>query len=232
MASNDSDVPKSLPATSTTTSTSGSSASTSHRSCPRCARRMSSVKFDQHLTCVKCRDKQCSVDVRCSECEKWTVDFMLAYVKHQRTLVSKGGKSKSSSSSSSSTPPVVTVTTTPPPPTSASDSGERLKSLMHSFLSDFFAQSPQLGTNPFLSAPPAVLNSSNLLREAAGGVGAVTPFEAPPTETPGEVLPMTQVDHPPPIISVHNVSLVRGIVSMWGSPYPGLGHSVRRDACY
>ena len=117
MASNDGDVPKSLPSTSATTSTSaGSSALTSHRSCPRCARRMSSLKFDKHTTCVKCRDKQCSVDVRCSECEKWSVDFMLGYVKHQLTLVSKGGKSKSSSSSSSSTPPVVTTTITPPLP--------------------------------------------------------------------------------------------------------------------
>ena len=102
MASNDGDMPKSLPSTPATTSTStGSSASTSHRSCPRCARlrRMSSLKFDKHTTCVKCRNKQCSVDVGCSECEKWSVDFLLGYVKHQRTLVSKGGKSKSSSSS-------------------------------------------------------------------------------------------------------------------------------------
>ena len=117
MASNDGDVPNSLPSTSATTSTSaGSSASTSHRSCPRCARRMSSLKFDKHTTCVKCRDKQCSVEVRCSECEKWSVDFMLGYVKHQRTLVSKGGKSKSTSSSSSLTPPVVPTPTTPHPP--------------------------------------------------------------------------------------------------------------------
>ena len=100
---------------------------------------------------------------------------------------------------------------------------------MHSFLSDFFSQSPQLGINPLLSAPPAVPHSSSLLRVATGGVGAVTPFEAPPTETPGKVLPMTQVDHPPPIISVHNVSLVRGVVSSRGSPYPGLGHSVRSN---
>ena len=99
MASNNGDVPKSLPSTSATTSTSaGSSASTSHRSCPRCARQMSSLKFDKHTTCVKCRDEQCSVEVRCSEYEKWSVDFMLGYVTHQRTLVSKGGKNKSSSS--------------------------------------------------------------------------------------------------------------------------------------
>ena len=38
---------------------------------------------------------------------------------------------------------------------------------------------------------------------------------------------MTQVDHPPPIISVQDVSLVRGVVSSGGSPYPGHGHSVR-----
>ena len=100
---------------------------------------------------------------------------------------------------------------------------------MQSFLTDFFAQSPQLGTNPLLSAPPAVPNSVSLLREAVGGVGAVTPSEAPPTETPGELLPMTQVDHPPPIVSMHNVSLVRGVVSSGGSPYPGQGLTVRRD---
>ena len=90
---------------------------------------------------------------------------MQGYVKDQRTLVSKGGKSKSSSSSL--TPPVVTATTTTPP-TSTSDTDEHLKSLMQSFLTDFFAQSPQLGTNPFISAPPAVPNSVSLLREAAG----------------------------------------------------------------
>ena len=38
----------------------------------------------------------------------------------------------------------------------------------------------------------------------------VTPSEAPLTESPGEVLPMTQVDHPPPIIFVQDVSLVLG----------------------
>ena len=115
MASKDSDVSKSLPSTSATPSTSsGSSASTSHRSCPRCARRMSSLKFDKHSTCVKCRDKQCSVEIKCSECESWSVDFMLGYVKHQRSLVSKGGKSKSSFSSSPSTPPVVKHTHPPP----------------------------------------------------------------------------------------------------------------------
>ena len=61
-------------------------------------------------------------------------------------------------------------------------------------------------------------HSSSLLRVATRGVGAVTPFEAPPTETPGMVLPMRQLYHPPPIISVHDVSLVRGVVSSGGFP--------------
>ena len=65
MASTDSDVSKSVPST----SAAGSSVSSSHRSCPRCTRRMSSLKFDKHSVCVKCRDKQCSVEVRCNECK-------------------------------------------------------------------------------------------------------------------------------------------------------------------
>ena len=119
MASTDSDVSKSVPSTSATPSTSaaGSFASSSHRSCPHCAIRMSSLKFDKHSICVKCRDKQCSVEVRCNECKSWSVDFLLGYVKHQRSLVSKGGKKTPSTSSSSSplTPPLVSSTTTPPP---------------------------------------------------------------------------------------------------------------------
>ena len=123
MAFTDSDVPKSVPSSSATPSTSASwsTASSAHRSCPRCARRMSSLKFDEHSICVKCRDKQCSVDVRCNECKSWSVDFMLGYVKHQKSLVSKGGKKAPfSSSPSPSKPPVVTSTapvTPPPPPT-------------------------------------------------------------------------------------------------------------------
>ena len=72
-------------------------------------------------------------------------------------------------------------------------------------------------------------NSVSLLREAAGGLSAVTPSEAPLTESPGEMLPMTQEDLPPPNVSVHDVSLVRGVVSSGGSPFPGCGRSVRHD---
>ena len=91
---------------------------------------------------------------------------------------------------------------------------------MQSFLTDFFSQSGQLGTNPLLSALPAVPNSVSLLREAAGGLSAVMPSEVPLTESPGEVLPMTQEDLPPPNVSVHDVSLVRGVVSSGGGGGP------------
>ena len=63
----------------------------------------------------------------------------------------------------------------------------------------------QIGTKTFISALPAVPNSVSLLREATGGLSAVMPSEVPLTESPGEVLPMTQVDLPPPIISVQDV---------------------------
>ena len=137
-----------------------------------------------------------------------------------------GGKSKSSSSSSPLTPPVVTTMATPPP-SQLWLLVLKLSSLVQSFLTDFFSQSGQIGTNPLISAPPAVPNSVSLLCEAAGGLSAVTPSEALLTESPGEVLPMTQVGLPPPIISVKDVSLVRGVVSSGGSPYPGHGHNVR-----
>ena len=120
MASADSDVPKSVPSSLATpsTSTAGSSTSSTHCSCPRCARRMSSLKYIIHTFCVACRDVQCSVKVRCNECNYWSVDFMLGYVKHQKSLVSKGKTETPTSSSSSppSRPPVVQTTTHITPP--------------------------------------------------------------------------------------------------------------------
>ena len=212
MASTDSDVSKSVPSSSATpsTSASGSAASLSHCSCPCCARRMSSLKFDKHSICVKCRDKQCSVDVRCAECKSWSVDFMFGYVKHQEPLVSKGGKKTPSSSSSSLKPLVVPSTAPPPTPALPAGAEDQLKTFVQSFLSDLLSQSGQLGTNPLVSAPPAVPNSASLLREVAGGLSEVTPSEVPLTESPGKALPTTQEHNPPPDFHVHDVSLDRG----------------------
>ena len=122
---------------------------------------------------------------------------MLGYVKHQKSLVSKGKKTPSSSSSPSKPPavhPTTPVAPPPPPP-------PKLKQYVHSFLSDFLSQSGQLGTNPFFAAPSAVPNSASLLREVAGGLGADSPTAVPPIESSGKVLPMTQVDLPPPDIN-------------------------------
>ena len=87
MASSDKDVPSSLPTSPSTPLTSAAADVSAHRTCPRCTKRMSSLKYDKHSLCVACRDVQCSVDVRCSECQSWSTDFMLGYVKHKKPLV-------------------------------------------------------------------------------------------------------------------------------------------------
>ena len=88
------------------------------------------------------------------------------------------------------------------------------------FLAEFLSQSGQLGTNPSsFAAPPAVPEPAPLIRGAAGGLGADTPTGVPPTESPGEVLPMIQEDVPPPNFSVRvSASVARsGAVSLGGS---------------
>ena len=67
---------------------------------------------------------------------------------------------------------------------------------MHSMFQDLI--SARLGTNQPSTAPPAVPDSATKCTEATGGLRSVMPFEAPSTESPGVVLPMTQVHLPPP----------------------------------
>ena len=104
------DVPASVPSSPSTPSTSASADVAARRSCPHCTRQMSSLQFDKHTLCVACRDMKCSLENRCKECRSWSKEFMLGYVKHQRTLVSKGRKPVTTSSPS---PPVTAVTTAP-----------------------------------------------------------------------------------------------------------------------
>ena len=168
------------------------------RSCPRCARQMSSLQFDKYTLCVVCRDVKCSLDTRCKECKAWSKEFMLGYVKHQRNLVSKGKKPATTSSPS---PPVTAVTTAPivslP---SLSFSEDCVRQLMHSMFQDLI-QSGSLGINQPSTAPPAVPDSATKITEATGGLRSVTPAEAPSTESPGVVLPTFQEDlTPPPIL--------------------------------
>ena len=90
----------SSPSTPTTSAATDVSA---RRSCPRCG-----LPFDKHTLCVVCRGVKCSLDTWCKECKAWSKEFMLGYVIHQRSLVSKAKKTTPSSSPS---PPVTAVTT-------------------------------------------------------------------------------------------------------------------------
>ena len=63
---------------------SGSSSASSgqpQRSCARCYSRMSSIDRDKHLLCIRCRGYECSVNLRCEECENWSKEEMLAHEK-------------------------------------------------------------------------------------------------------------------------------------------------------
>ena len=163
-------------------------------SCPRRGRRMSSLQFDKHTFSVVCRDMKCSLASRCKECKAWSKEFMLGYVKDQRSLVTKG---KRVTPSLSPSPPVTVVTTTSLD-TSPSElfSEDRLRQLMHSMFKDLLPAS--VGTNPSSTAPPAVPDSATKCTEATGGLQSVTPFEAQSMESHGVVLPTTQVDLTPP----------------------------------
>ena len=90
--------------TSATPSTTASSPAldvSAHRSCLRCAKRMSSVKYDKHTICLACMNIACSVEVRCSECSEWSLDVMQDYLSHRKSLVSEGRKKPATASSAS-----------------------------------------------------------------------------------------------------------------------------------
>ena len=113
---------------------------------------------------------------------------MLGYVKHQRSLVSKGKKPATTSSPS----PLITAVTTTPVVSlpSLPVSEDCFRQLMHSMLKDMI-QSGSLGTNQPSTSPPAVLDSALLSTGATGGLRSVTPVEAPSAESLGVVLPMS-----------------------------------------
>ena len=63
-----------------------------HRSCTRCARRMSSIKYDRHSVCLHCRDVHCSLEVRCSSAALGHQTLYRIILNIKKTLVSKGKK--------------------------------------------------------------------------------------------------------------------------------------------
>ena len=141
--------------------------SAARRSCLKCSRRMSSYANDKHSLCLHCRDVLCSVDVRCQECQDWSTESMLEYVKYRKSLVSKG-KKRLSVATPISAPPSVSPSARPvtdsarpsqvaSPVTSIPSfaSEEGLKFVMHSVLASFLSQLSSLGSNPFVAAPSA-----------------------------------------------------------------------------
>ena len=59
------------------------------RSYARYYSRMSSIDCDKHLLCIRCRGYQCSVNLRCEECENWPKEGMLVQGKILKSLTSK-----------------------------------------------------------------------------------------------------------------------------------------------
>ena len=66
-------------------SSSSSSASSGHpqRSCSRCLGRMSSFDRDRYLIFTRCREYECSVDLRCEECQNWSQEELLVHEKYR-----------------------------------------------------------------------------------------------------------------------------------------------------
>ena len=133
---------------------------------------------------------------------------MQDYLRHRKSLVSKGRKKSAtavSTASASSTPEVSTVSSVVNQPAlpSVSDD-ENISDYVQSFLSRFLSQSGILGTNPFVSAPSVVPQSSPPSWGATGGGGAASLNRGRPTEASGKVPPVMQEDQiPPPVICMH-----------------------------
>ena len=112
-----------------------------HHSCQRCARRMSSFKYDKHTVCNQCRHVNCAVDVKCSECSSWTADIMQEYLEHRKSLVLKGRKKPAlatPSSSPSPTPVVSTVSSLVSRPAIPTVSDDQRSKIMFILFSLFF----------------------------------------------------------------------------------------------
>ena len=58
----------------------------SRRNCSTCNTRMSSLFHDSYLICVACRGHDCNIDNRCVECEGWSEEVMIKYVRYRKSL--------------------------------------------------------------------------------------------------------------------------------------------------
>ena len=127
---------------------------------------------------------------------------MQNYLRHRKSLVSKGRKKPATAvptASASSTPEVSTVSSVINQPALPSVSDDdKIKDYVQSFLSQFLTQSGILGTNLSVSPPSVVPHSSPPLRGATGGGGAASLNRGRPTEASGKVPPVIHEDQIPP----------------------------------
>ena len=191
---------------------------------------MSSLQFDKHTLCLSCRDVTRSVDLRCVECMAWSTFEMADYLRHRKSLVSKGRKPKSvtTASSSPSVPPSATPVTgvaSPTPCLSSIADDEKLKSYVQSALTNLLSQpgsQVSLGINPFISAPAEVPNITP--PGSTGGNGSESVQRGRFAAPSGMVPPAPEEDVMPPFNVSLPYSVASGVVGrVPGSPSPSLG---------
>ena len=73
----------------------------SQHNCVTCKTRMSSLLHDSYKICCPCRGFECCLDRRCTECEDWSEEVMLKYIKYRKSLDSKSKVRKEKKTSSS-----------------------------------------------------------------------------------------------------------------------------------
>ena len=147
----------STPPSSSSSSTSVTAAmdSAALRSCPKCRRRMSSLKHDSHAICSHCREVVCSVETRCSECQSWSVESMQDYLKYQKSLAGKRSKKPAITAASVIQPAVDSSPVEPSPPSMPSVSDDsRLKDAVLAVLQSL---SGSLGINQSSSTAPSTV---------------------------------------------------------------------------
>ena len=88
----------------TSSSSTSSQEAGSHRNCSVCKKRISQYKFDRHTVCISCRPIVCDLNHRCGECNDWSTDEMENYLKHRKSLDSKGKKKDSKASTITQSP--------------------------------------------------------------------------------------------------------------------------------
>ena len=165
------------------------------------------------------------MDLRCVECTALSADEMADYLRHRKSLVSKGKRKLSvttASSSSPSVPPSATpsVASSSPAPTLLSIADDdKIKQYVHSVLANLLSQQSSqasLGSNPLFSAPLEVPYIPP--PGSTGGKGSES-LKRGRFASPSGVVPPVSDNVMPPI----NVSMPFSVARVSGSPYSPLG---------